>query len=166
MILKLLTLVHVVISLVGIVAGLFVLAAFLGRKAAVRGTCFFFWTTIATSVTGFFFPVQHFMPSHAVGILSLILLGLALYAWKSAGLRGAWAKVYVVGVVLSLYLNVFVGVVQSFQKIAALKALAPTQTETPFKAAQGVVLLVFIVLGIVAAIRFRPVVPAPGATAR
>jgi magnesium-transporting ATPase (P-type) len=110
---------------------------------------------VATSVTGFFFPFQKFTPAHGVGIISLIALAAAIparYAWR---LAGHWRWVYVVSAVLALYLNVFVGVVQAFQKIPALNALAPTQSELPFLLAQLVVLALFVALGIVTTIRFR-----------
>jgi succinate dehydrogenase/fumarate reductase cytochrome b subunit len=106
-------------------------------------------------VTGFFFPVHHFMPSHAVGILSLLVLAIAIYARYARHLLGAWRKIYVAGAVSALYLNVFVGIVQAFLKVPALKDLAPTQTEPPFKVTQLLVLTLFVALGIVAAIRFR-----------
>jgi len=155
MILKIFTLVHVLISLGGIVSGLVVLFGLLAGKRLDGWTAFFLATTVATSVTGFFFPVQHFMPSHAVGILSLLLLAVAIYARYTRHLAGAWRNVYVVGAVTALYLNVFVGVVQAFLKIPALKAMAPTQSEPPFKLTQLVVLALFVALAIAAAIRFR-----------
>jgi hypothetical protein len=149
------TLVHVAISLVGIVSGLIVLAGMLTNKRLSGWTALFLLTTVATSVTGFFFPFHHFMPSHAVGIISLVLLSLAIYARYPRHLAGGWRKVYVIGAVLALYLNVFVLIVQMFAKIPALKDLAPTQTEPPFKYTQLGVLLIFALLGIAAAIRFR-----------
>ncbi len=115
----------------------------------------FLATTVATSVTGFGFPVQHFMPSHALGIISLGILALCIYARYPRRLHGAWRKIYVITAVIALYLNVFVGIVQSFEKIPALKALAPTQTEAPFKMTVLVALVIFVLLGIAAAGRFR-----------
>ncbi len=156
MILTVFTLFHVLISLVGIVAGLVVLAALLQGRRTDRWTDVFFATTVATSVTGFFFPVARLLPSHVVGLISLVILGVAMYARYKRDLTGAWRKVYVVGVMLALYLNVFVGVIQSFLKIPALKALAPTQSEPPFKFTQLAVLLLFVGLGVIALIRFRP----------
>jgi hypothetical protein len=155
MILHFYTLVHVLISLAGIFTGIVVLIGLLTGKRLDGWTAIFLATTVATSVTGFFFPVDHFMPSHAVGIISLLILAVAIYARYSRHLAGAWRKVYVLGAVLALYLNVFVGVVQAFLKIPALKALAPTQTEPPFKLTQLVVLVLFVAPAIVAAIRFR-----------
>jgi hypothetical protein len=155
MILTIYTLIHVAISLVGIFTGFVVLFGLLKGKRLDGWTALFLTTTVLTSVTGFFFPVHHFMPSHGVGILSLVVLGIAIYARYSRRLAGAWRKTYVVTAMLAFYLNVFVGIIQSFQKIPALHASAPTQTETPFKLTQLIVLIIFIVLAFVAAIRFR-----------
>src|SRR6266404_2107877 len=129
MILKIYTLIHVAISLVGIFSGFVVLLGLLSGKRLDGWTALFLTTTVATSVTGFFFPVHHFMPSHVVGIISLIVLAVAIYARYNRALAGGWRKTYVIGAVIALYLNVFVGIVQAFQKVPALKALAPTQTE-------------------------------------
>ena len=156
MLLSAFTLFHVLISLIGIVAGLVVLAALLQGQRTDRWTNVYFATTVATSVTGFFFPVAHLLPSHVVGLISLVILGVAMYARYRRDLTGTWRKVYVVGVMLALYLNVFVAVIQSFLKIPALKALAPTQSEPPFKFTQLAVLLLFVGLGVIALIRFRP----------
>jgi hypothetical protein len=153
--LTLLTLIHVAISLIGIASGAVVAFGFLADKDFKGWTTLFLSTTVATSVTGFFFPVHHFMPSHAVGIISLLVLALAIYARSSRHLQGRWRKTYVISSLAALYFNVFVAVVQSFAKIPALKELAPTQSETPFKLAQLVVLVLFVILGIVSAIRFR-----------
>jgi len=155
MILQIYTLVHVLISLAGIFSGFVVLFGLLAGRRLDGWTVFFLATTVATSVTGFFFPVRHFMPSHALGILSLLVLAVAIYARYSRHLAGAWRKVYVVTAALALYLNAFVGIVQAFQKIPALHSMAPTQTEPPFKLAQLVVLALFVVLTIAAAIRFH-----------
>jgi hypothetical protein len=114
-------------------------------------TVFFLAMTIATSVTGFMFPFKKLLPSHIFGIISLLLLSLAVYARYAAHLAGSFGWIYVVCAVMAQYLNFFVLIVQSFQKIPALNKLAPTQTETPFKIAQGVALLAFIGLGIGAA---------------
>jgi len=111
---------------------------------------------VLTSVTGFFFPFHGFTPAIGLGIISLLVLAIAIYARYPRQLAGHWRWIYVVGAVISFYFNVFVGIVQSFEKIPALTAMAPTQTEPPFKLTQLVVLALFIVLGIVAAIRFRP----------
>jgi len=155
MILKIYTLVHVLISLGGIFSGFVVLFGLLGGKRLDNWTAFFLATTVATSATGFFFPVDHFMPSHAVGILSLLVLAVAIYARYTRRLAGVWRTVYVSGAILALYLNVFVAIVQAFLKIGPLKGLAPTQTEVPFKLSQLIVLVLFVVLAIAAVIRFR-----------
>jgi hypothetical protein len=149
------TLVHVLISLVGIGSGLVVLFGLIAGKRLDGWTALFLATTVATSVTGFGFPFDHLLPSHIVGFISLAVLAPAIAARYAFHLRGAWRHVYVACAVLALYLNVFVGVVQSFLKIPALRALAPKQTEPPFVVSQGIVLVAFIVLAIVAAIRFR-----------
>lgn len=156
MILQIYTVTHVVISLAGIFSGFVVLLGMLGGKRLDGWTKWFLITTVLTSVTGFGFPVHQFMPSHAVGIISLLVLAVAIYARCRRQLAGAWRWIYVVTAMIALYLNVFVGVVQAFEKVPALKALAPTQTEPPFKLTQLVVLALFIVLTVAAAIRFRP----------
>ena len=155
MLLTVFTLFHVLISLSGIVAGFVVLAALLRGRQRDRWSTVYFATTIATSVTGFFFPVARLLPAHVVGLISLVILGLALYARPRRHRSGAWRKVYVIGVMLALYLNVFVAVIQTFLKIPALKALAPTQSEPPFKFTQLAVLLVFVALTVVAVFRSR-----------
>ena len=155
MILTLFTLAHVVISLAGILAGIPVLFGLLTHRQFDRWNLVFLATTVSTSATGFLFPVQHFMPSHAVGIISLVVLAAAIFARYARHLNGPWRKVYTIGAVLALYLNVFVAIVQAFLKTPALKALAPTQTELPFKATQLAVLALFIALGVVATVRFH-----------
>ena len=155
MILDTFTLVHVLLSLVGIGAGFIVVYGLLTSNRYDRWTATFLATTTATSVTGFFFPVHHFMPSHGVGIVSLILLGFAITARYRRGLAGSWRKIYAVTSVLALHLNFFVLVVQSFMKVPWLKALAPTQTEPPFAITQLIVLLTFITLAVLAAKKFR-----------
>jgi len=149
------TAIHVVISLVGILSGVVVLAAMLAGRRLDRWIGLFLATTVATSVTGFGFPFHHFLPSHAVGILSLVVLAIAIYALYARQLAGAWRKTFVIAAVLALYLNVFVAIVQAFLKAPALHALAPTQTEAPFKLTQLGVLALFVVLGVLAAVRFR-----------
>jgi pimeloyl-ACP methyl ester carboxylesterase len=118
-------------------------------------TALFLVTTVATSVTGFGFPVDHLLPSHIVGIISLLVLAVAIGALYGLHLRGAWRWIYVVCAAVALYLNVFVGVVQAFSRVSALRTLAPQQNEPPFLITQLVVLAVFIALTIVAAKRFR-----------
>jgi len=150
------TLLHVVISLLGIASGLIVLERLLRNRELGLSNVIFLVTTILTSVTGFMFPFKEFGPSHAIGALSLVILAIALVALYYGNLIGAWRWIYVVTAVMALYFNVFVGVVQAFQKVGQLRALAPTQTEPPFAAAQGAVLLLFLILGLVALRRFRP----------
>ncbi|MCU1347121.1 MAG: hypothetical protein JWO56_151 [Acidobacteria bacterium] len=149
------TVFHVVLSLIGIAAGLVVMFGLLSGKRLDGWTALFLVTTIATSVTGFFFHSAHFGPPHYVGILSLIVLAIALVARYGYHLAGAWRSVWVITAAIALYLNVFVGVVQAFQKIAALKALAPTQSEPPFAIAQLLVLVLFITLTVFATRRFH-----------
>jgi hypothetical protein len=149
------TLVHVLISLVGIGSGLVVLFGLVAGRRLEGWTALFLATTVATSVTGFGFPFDHLLPSHKVGIISLVVLAAAIAARYGFHLQGAWRHVYVVCAATALYLNVFVGVVQSFLKVAALKALAPHQTEPPFVVSQGIVLVLFVALTIFAAVRFR-----------
>jgi hypothetical protein len=150
-----LTFVHVGLSLIGILSGLIVLFGLLGAKRLNGWTALFLATTAATSLTGFLFPFHRFLPSHAIGILSLILLALATFARYGRSLAGAWRRTYVVSAMSALYFNVFVLIVQLFEKVSTLKALAPTQTEPPFKLTQLAVLVLFFVLTVFAAIRFR-----------
>ncbi len=156
MILQIYTIIHVIVSLVGIFTGLVVLLGMLAGKRLDGWTKWFLITTVATSVTGFFFPFHGFTPAIGVGIISLLVLAVAIYARYPGQLAGHWRWIYVVTAVIALYFNVFVAVVQAFEKMPALKVIAPTQTEPPFKVTQLVVLALFVVLGIVAAIRFRP----------
>jgi len=150
------TAVHVLISLVGIISGLIAMAGLLRSSIARGWTPLFLLTTILTSVTGFLFPFTGLMPSHVVGIISLVLLAIAVFALYVQRLRGRWRAAYVVTALLSLYLNIFVLIVQLFQKVGPLKALAPTQSEPPFLAVQGVTLLFFVAVIIFSAMRFRP----------
>jgi hypothetical protein len=155
MILEIYTLLHVIISLIGIFSGFVVLFGLLSAKNLDGWTKWFLITTVLTSVTGFFFPFHGFTPAIGVGIISLLVLAVAIYARYPRQLAGHWRWIYVVTAVIALYFNVFVAVVQAFEKMPGLKVMAPTQTEPPFKLTQLVVLALFIVLGIVAAIRFR-----------
>jgi hypothetical protein len=152
------TLFHVALSLVGILAGFVVVFALISGKQSKSWTITFLVTTAATSLTGFLFPFHKFLPSHGVGIVSLLALAATIPALYVFRLTGAWRRIYVIGAVLSLYLNVFVLIAQFFMKIPALKALAPTQSEPPFLGTQVVVMLIFIVLGVLATKRF-PVQP-------
>ena len=150
-----LTVIHVVISLIGILSGLVVMFGMLARKRFDRWTVLFLATTVATSATGFFFPFHGFTPAIGVGIISLVVLAVAILARYVRHLAGAWRWIYVVSASAALYFNVFVLVVQLFQKVPALKALAPTQSEPPFAITQLIVLTVFVLLAIAASIKFR-----------
>jgi len=150
------TFVHTALSLVGIFAGLIVLFGMFSSKRLEGWTAVFLFTTVLTSVTGFFFPVDRILPSHVVGVISLVVLAVTLAALYLYRLAGRWRGLYVATAVFALYLNVFVGVVQAFGKVPFLNAIAPTQKDLPFIVAQGVVLLIFIYLGIKAVRSFHP----------
>ena len=150
------TTLHVILSLIGIVSGIIALFGMLGARRPGGWTALFLATTVLTSVTGFFFPRDHLLPSHIVGIISLVVLAVAMLALYIYHLAGAWRWIYVVSAVAALYFKLFVGVVQAFQKLPFLQPLAPTQSEPPFLVAQLVVLAIVIVLGILAVLRFRP----------
>jgi hypothetical protein len=152
------TTLHVIISLIGIVSGIVVLFGLFGSSRMPGLTALFLLTTILTSATGFLFPFTQLLPSHMVGILSLVLLAIACFALYGMRLSGAWRWIYVVTAMAALYLNVFVLVIQSFLKIGPLHALAPSvpPSEPPFAIVQGIVLVIFIVAIIRAARRFRP----------
>jgi hypothetical protein len=149
------TFVRVLISLVGIGSGFVVLWGLVTSKRLDGWTALFLATTVATSVTGFGFPFHRLLPSHIVGILSLVVLAIAIAARYRFHLAAAWRPIYVVGAAVALYLNVFVLVAQLFSKVPGLKALAPTQSEPPFLVTQLIVLALFVALTIVAAMRFR-----------
>ena len=150
------TAVHVIISLVGIGSGLVVLFGLLSAKRLDGWTGLFLVTTVLTSVTGFGFPFTQLLPAHKVGVISLVVLAIAILARYSFRMIGMWRWVYVVTAMMGLYLNVFVLVVQSFEKVPALRAMAPTQSQPPFLVAQLVVLALFIVLTILAVKKFHP----------
>ena len=154
------TLLHVVISLIAIAAGLAVMFGLLGSRLMPGMTAVFLLTTILTSVTGLMFPFTQLLPSHVISIVSLVLLALACVALYGMKLSGAWRRIYVVTALLSLYLNVFVFVIQSFLKVPPLTALAPGNPPTGpvFAVVQGVVLVVFALAIVGAWRRFRPVV--------
>ena len=154
-------LVHVVISLIAIVAGLIVMFGMLGSKSQPGLTAIFLLFTILTSATGFVIPpflFEKLLPSHLFGIISLILLTIACIALYGMKLAGAWRWIYVLTALISLYLNVFVLVIQSFLKIPALTALAPGNPPSGpiFAVAQGLVLVFFVVMIIGVWRRFRP----------
>ena len=147
------TIFHVLISLVAIFSGFVVGYGLLTARRFQGWAALFLATTVATSVTGFMFPVHHFMPSHGVGIISMIILAIALFALYGRHLAGAWRWIYVVTAMIAFYLNCFVLVVQLFLKVRALKELAPTQTEPPFKLTQLALLGIFVVVSVIAALR-------------
>jgi len=152
---------HVVISLIAIVAGIIVMFGMLGSNRMPGLTAIFLSTTILPSATGFVIPplvFEKFLPSHLFGFLSLGLLAIACFALYGKKLSGAWRWIYVVTALTSLYLNVFVLVIQSFLKVPALHALAPSvpPAEPPFAIAQGIVLVFFVVVIIGAVRRYRP----------
>ena len=152
------TILHVIISLIGIVAGIFVLFGLLGSNRLPGWTALFLLTTILTSATGFGFPFTALLPSHMIGILSLVLLAIACIALYGMKLSGAWRWIYVVTATIALYLNIFVLIIQAFLKIPALTALAPGNPPSGpvFAVVQGVVLIIFVIAIIAAVRRFRP----------
>jgi hypothetical protein len=149
------TLVHVAISLIGIASGLMVTYGFLTAKRLDGWTTTFLTSTVLTSVTGFLFPFHELLASHVVGGISLVILALAIFARYRRKLAGAWGMRYVIAAMAALYLNVFVLVVQLFEKIPRLEELAPTQSEAPFVVTQIFVLAIFVALTVLAAMRFR-----------
>ena len=150
------TLIHVVISLIGIVSGLIVLFGMFGGKLLDGMTALFLATTALTSLTGFGFPFEHVTPGIILGILSVVVLAIAVLARYSFRMAGKWRTIYVVTAVIALYFNCFVLIAQSFLKIPALHDLAPKGNEPPFAIAQGILLVLFIVAGTLAVKRFRP----------
>jgi hypothetical protein len=150
------TLLHVAISLIAIGLGLIGVGGMFASRRLPVTTALFLLTTVLTSVSGFFFPIHGFTPALGVGAVSCVILLIALFAYYGKGLAGAWRWIYVITAIAALYFNVFVVVVQSFVKVAALNALAPTQSEPPFAITQAVVLALFVLIGIVALVRFRP----------
>src|SRR4030095_4127437 len=144
------TCVHVSLSLMGIGSGLVVLFGLLTGKRFDWSTALFLSSTVATSVTGFGFPFDHLLASHVVGVVSLLVLAVAIVARYWHRPAGAWRWIYVVGAVVALYLNVFMAMPQTFLKMPALKAMAPTQSELPFLLSQLVVLALFVAVAILA----------------
>ncbi|PPE72531.1 hypothetical protein C3942_18505 [Solimonas fluminis] len=145
--LKTFTLLHVVISLLALVAGIALLLAWRGGKAQPGLATATLVLLLATSITGFMFPFIKFLPSHAFGILSLILLAATVVARWGKGLAGRWLTVYGATLAIAVYLDAFVAVVQALQKIPALNALAPTDKSPGFMIAQGLLLVAFVLLG-------------------
>jgi hypothetical protein len=159
------TLLHVLISLVGIGSGLVVMYGFLTANRMDRWTMLFLSTTALTSLTGFLFPNEHITPAIVVGILSMIVLAVSAATRYGLRMTGVWRPIYVVAAAIALYFNVFVFVVQSFEKVPLLRALAPTQKEPPFGIAQLLVLMLFVVATVYAVKRFRPDRALAGASA-
>jgi glucan phosphoethanolaminetransferase (alkaline phosphatase superfamily) len=155
MLLTIYTIIHTLISLIGIFSGLIMLGGWLGGRRLEGWTKLFLITTTLTSVTGFGFPFHGFTPAIGVGIISLVVLAITLYARYSGQLRGAWRWVFVITAVMALYFNFFVLVVMAFRRVPALHALAPTESEPPFQQTQLVVLVLFILVGTIAVRRFR-----------
>ncbi len=141
------TFMHVAISLVALAAGFVVVGAWLSGTQLPLATHLFLALTVLTNVTGLQFPFNGLLPSHIVAIISLVLLTAAVFAYYARGALGVWRTVFVVSSLAALYLNAFVLVVQTFLKNPALAALAPTQSEPPFAAAQALTLLTFLALG-------------------
>lgn len=150
------TLFHVALSLVGIVSGFVLVAGFVRGKYSAGWNVTFLVSNLLTDLTGFGFPTDKFLPSHAFAILSLALLAAAMYADYSRKLVGYWRPTFVITTTAALYLNFFVLVVQAFLKVPALHELAATQSELPFALAQGVTLLGFLMLGLVAVLGMKP----------
>ena len=147
---------HVIVSLIGIGSGIAVVLGMLAANRLPGMTAIFLATTVATSVTGFMFHFASFGPPEIVGVISLVVLAAAVLALYARKLSGSWRWIYVASAVCALYLNTFVAVVQTFQKVAFFHALAPTQKEPPFAVAQGIVFIVCLSVGIAAAKKFHP----------
>jgi hypothetical protein len=158
------TAVHVALSLIAILTGFIVVVGMIDGKRLPAWTALFLLTTVLTSVTGFLFPFGGITPGLVIGLLSSVLLVIALFALYIRHLTHAWRWIYSVTAIAALYLNIFVSIVQAFQKIPFLKDLAPTQLEPPFLIAQGAALGIIIVLAVLAVTRFRPGTPAIAAT--
>jgi hypothetical protein len=152
------TTLHVIISLIAIVSGIIVMFGLLGSKPMPGLTAIFLLFTILTSATGFLFPFEKLLPSHIIGILSLVLLAIACVALYVMKVSGPWRWIYVLTAMISLYFNVFVLVIQSFLKVPALTALAPGNPPSGpvFAVVQGIVLLFFVVAIVGAMRRYRP----------
>src|SRR5437870_11280074 len=156
MILQIYTIIHTLISLIAIFTGIVVVFGMLAGAQLNGWTKWFLITAVATTVTGFFFPFHGFTPAIGLGIISLPFLALTIYARYSKRLGGAWRWIYAMRSVICLYFNLFLLVVQLCEKVPALHAMAPTQTESPFKLTQVCVLVVSAVLALIAVIRFHP----------
>jgi hypothetical protein len=159
------TLLHTGLSLIGIVAGLVALFGLFRNNALNGWTLVFLATTVATTLTGFLFPFRGFTPAIGTGIVSSLVLAVTVLARYTFNFAGPWRWIYVVGAVVSLYLNCFVLVVQSFLKVPALHELAPQGSEPAFVLTQGLVLVLFVIAGFLAVRRFRPAAARPALAA-
>jgi hypothetical protein len=146
---------HVLLSLIGIGAGFIVIFGFIAQRWLGLWVSVFLWTTILTSVTGFFFPWKGFTPGIKLGIYSLVALAISLFALYAKKMAGGWRTTFVITAVIAQWMNFFVLIAQLFEKVPALHVLAPTNTEGPFKIAQLTALILFLVLGFLAAKNFR-----------
>jgi hypothetical protein len=155
------TTVHVILCFVAIGSGLIVIGGLLRSKRFDGWTAIYLLSAVAASATGFGFPFDKLLPSHYLGMISLVVLIGAALARYPFHLAGAWRWVYAVGAVLSVYFQIFVGIVQLFQKVPSFQSLAPTQSEPPFAIAQGIALVVFVALAVAGAIKFRPLPAQP-----
>ncbi|HUB02722.1 MAG TPA: hypothetical protein VL983_08545 [Terriglobales bacterium] len=150
------TLLHVLVSLIAIASGFVVVFGLIRGNRMDRSTALFLATTTLTSVSGFAFPFARLLPSHVLGVMSLALLAFAIPARYLFHLTGPWRWIYVLGATLTLYFNFFVLIVQCFEKIPTLRAIAPTQKEPPFLVAQIAALIAFATLTVFATLRFHP----------
>jgi hypothetical protein len=150
------TVLHVIISMIAIAAGVVVLIGMLGSKRRAGWTGLFLLMTILTSVTGFMFPISGFTPALGVGVISLLVLLIALVALYGKHLNGSWRWIYVAAALTALWFNVFVLIAQAFMNVPFLHPLAPNGNEPPFLIVQSVALMIFVVLGLIAAFKFRP----------
>jgi hypothetical protein len=155
---SILTMVHVALSLIAIATGFLVIFQMIGGKTLGGLNSLFLATTILTSVTGFFFPITKLTPGLVIGAISMVVLTIALFALYGKKLAGGWRTVYVVTAVMAQFFNVLVLIVQSFQKIPALHAHAPTDDAPIVKIVQVCALVLCVALGVVAGKKFRPVV--------
>jgi endonuclease/exonuclease/phosphatase (EEP) superfamily protein YafD len=156
MFVSVLTIVHTLISLIAIASGAVAVAGLFRGGAFRRATDVFLASAVATSLTGFLFPLNGLTPAVVTGLLALGILSFVLMALYLFHLAGAWRWIFALGMVASLYLLVFVGVAQAFQQIEFLNSLAPSQSEAPFLGAQLVTLLMFVVIGILARRSYYP----------
>jgi hypothetical protein len=147
--------VHVLLRWIEIFSGFVVVFGLLAAKTLDGWTELFLASTVLTTVTGFLFPFHGFLPSHGIGIISSLALSIAISARYGRQLAGRWSRTYAITAVIALHLNVFVLIGPHFRKVPALKAIAPTQSEPPFKATQLAALVLFVALASFAAIRFR-----------